>query len=167
MNREIIKLREEIINLDEQIKNLSRFIRITEEFIEKKGKYYTSEESIKAINAIKTILIEKKEELDALDNNTEKKRRKFWNSCQHEILVKDDLNNFCAICGRLIIEIPNTSLLQVTVPNNCYPNQINIQNTIQKIIGKGIKSDNMLDYVEEELEELQFKEDISIRGLIK
>ena len=178
MNKETIKLRKEVINLDEQVNNLSYFIRTTKDFMEEKGKYYTSEESIKAINAMKIILTEKNEEYKTLDNNARKKQKKLWNSCQHEVLVNDKLNNtFCAICGRLIIDIPTTSLLQITFPDTyCLQTialgkhsnwQTNFECRLQEIIEKGIESDNMVDYVEGELEELQFEEDISVRRLTK
>lgn len=178
MNKKINTLRKEVISLDEQVKNLSYFIRTMEDFMEKKGKYYTSEESIKAINGMKTILTEKNEEFETLCCNTQEKQRKLWNSCQHEVLVNDKLNNiFCAICGKPIIDIPTTSLLQITFPDiYCLQTlvlgkhsnwQTNIECKLQEIIEKGIESDNMLGYVEEELEELQFEENISIRRLTK
>lgn len=167
MNKEIGNLRKKVINLDEQVKSLSHFIRTTEDFINEKGKYYTSEESIKAINKMTDILNNKKQESYFLSEELGKTKSKLRHSCQHEILVKDELNNFCVICGELIIDIPITSLLQITMPNMYSPQQINIRNTIQEIIAKGIESNNLLGYVEEELEELQFEADISIRRLRK
>lgn len=180
MNKEISELRKEVINLDEQVENSSHIIRTTEDFIREKGEYYTSEESIKALNEMRAILAQKNEEYKTLCNNSSERKRKLWDSCQHEILVKDQLNNnFCAICGRLIIDIPTTSLLQITWPDTyCLQTvvlgkrkhsnwQTNIEGRLQEIIEKGLESDNMLGYVEEELEELQYEEDISIRRLTK
>lgn len=179
MNKEISKLRKEVINIDEQVENLS-YLRTIEDFIREKGEYYTSEESIKALNEMRAILTKKREEYKTLCNNAEKKERKLWNSCQHEILVQDQLNNIsCAICGRLIVYIPTTSILQITWPDayclqtvvlgkrNHSNWQTNIEGRLQEIIEKGLESDNMLGYVEEELEELQYEEDISIRRLTK
>lgn len=178
MNKETIKLRKEVINLDEQVKNLSYFIRTAEDFIEKKGKYYASEESIKALSNIKTILTEKNRVFKMLCNNAREKQRKLRDSCQHEVLVNDKLNNtFCAICGKSIIDIPATSFLQITFPDTyCLQTivlgkhsnwQTNFECRLQEIIEKGLENDNMLGYVEEELEELQFEEEISIRRLTK
>lgn len=167
MNEEFKILRKEVIDLKKQIENIYRSIRLIEPFIKEKGKYYTFEESIKAIKDIISILNEKKKELLTLKEEFRKKNIKLISSCQHEILVEDASNNFCVICGDLIITLPNTSCLQITVHNKVYWKQVDVQNKIQEIIDKGMESDDLLGYVKEELEELQFKEDISIRRLTK
>lgn len=72
----------------------------------KKQSFYQKTDSINALTKIKAYLEEKKNRLAFIEQEQKKLRKELRNTCQHEIILKTDLNTNCAICNRLFIEPP-------------------------------------------------------------
>lgn len=145
--------------LIQKIKQLKQEIRLIENYVIKNCDYYKSEKSLLAIKQIKIIwnnkIAQEKELLEALD----KLKLQIESSCNHEIIISDKYNTFCALCKGLIIDIPSTSKLLIETSNDrCFK-------LVNDIIDQG--EDKIVDYTIEQLEELQYSSDIKIKRLRK
>ena len=154
-----INLKNEKEILIQKIKQLNQEICLIENFVIKNSDYYKSEKSLLAIKQIKTIwnnkIIQERELLEELD----KLKLQIESSCNHEIIISDKYNTFCALCKSLIIDIPSTSKLLIETPNDRYFKLVN------DIINQG--ENKIVDYTIEQLEELQYSNDIKIKRLRK
>ena len=154
-----INLKNEKEILIQKIKQLNQEICLIENFVIKNSDYYKSEKSLLAIKQIKTIwnnkIIQERELLEELD----KLKLQIESSCNHEIIISDKYNTFCALCKSLIIDIPITSKLLIETPNDRYFKLVN------DIIDQG--ENKIVDYTIEQLEELQYSNDIKIKRLRK
>lgn len=175
MNKELIKKMKEIKELNIKITELINFINEIDNFVNTKGKYYTNDESIEALNKIKEILTIKREEYKIKNDKIIKIKNRLQKSCNHEIIIGDDLNTYCTICKKLIIHVPESTMLEIKLPsrfdfetlihsNNQHNGKI-LQDRIFEIIEEGMESENLLSCIEEPLEELQYITNIKIRRL--
>ena len=156
-----INLKMKIEKLKMKIKQLKKEITLIDKFLIDKSKYYKNKESILAIKEIKKIFDNKIEQEEKLLEELSQLESQIERSCNHEIIISDKYNNFCAICKALIIDIPDTTILSIEVSNNDYTILIN------NIINKGLEENKLVDYAIDQLEELQYSSDIKIKRLRK
>lgn len=156
-----INLKRKKEELENNIKQLKREIRLIENFVINNSKYYKNKESINAIKEIKKIFDNKIKQEEKLLDELYQLQLQLENSCNHEIVINCGYNNFCATCKSLIINIPDTTVLLVQIPNEDYFKPIN------DIINKGLEENNLVDYAVDQLEELQYSNDIKVKRLRK
>lgn len=167
MDKNLIKERKK---LNTKLLELEDFIYNVEPLINSNYKYYTFEESINALNEIRSILVSKKEEKKIIKNKLLILKQTILKSCQHEIIVWDGYNTYCTICKKLIIDIPETTLLEIKTPSigensmihsNDEHNGKNVIDRIHEIIYECIENED-LSYAFEALEEMQYNSNVKI-----
>ena len=172
MNEEFKKLKSKEINtleeLTEQAYILSGQIDAVAYYIFDNGKYFKEEKSIKAIKEMKNLILKKREEYEELIKKIKKTKKDL--KCNHEIIVEDPNHIVhCAICNSFIgfenPDIYKNVLIKISISEVWNPN-ILIYNEISKLIEKWMKTKSLED-LEEDLEELQYKENIKVRRLKK
>lgn len=170
MEKELFKERKE---LEIKLNELNQFIRIVDNFLQKDTKYYTYPESLEALKNIKSILKSKSEEEKFLHKRLHIVKRSLVESCHHELIFKDELNTFCAICQTLIITTPETTKLEIIIPGQWEDPRIESNNefngkNLRRIIyetGEEFANHENLEISEDTFEELQFSSNIKIRRL--
>jgi len=155
-------LRNEKKKLKMELINLSNFISLSDDFLNKKGKYFINQESIEALKEMQKFLDIKRTEYKKTRDRFKNVKRKIQESCNHEIVVSDEFNKHCAICGKLIID--EKMLLEIKLSDNYYNGKL-VKDIIYEIVEEGIEKEDLLSYVEEEIDELQYSVNIKVRRL--
>lgn len=75
--------------------------------------FYQKPESKKVLEKIKEYLQEKQKRLLHLEQEQKLNQKKLRDTCQHEIILKTDLNTNCVICNRLFINPPTNQHLLI------------------------------------------------------
>ena len=158
MNIELKRKKEE---LEKKLRQLKKECSLIEKFVIKNKKYYRNKESILAIKQIISIFKDKIEQEVKLENELFEISLELEKTCNHEIIISDEYNYFCAICKTLIINVPDTTVLLIENPDSDY------SILIDGIINKGLEENNLMDYAINQLEELQYSTGIKIKRLLK
>lgn len=170
MNKEELNERKE---LDNTLNDLYRYISTVNTFLRDKSKYYKTKESIEALKQIRSILANKEEEYENLKKRQHILKKSLVESCNHEIVFKDDLNTFCCLCRTLIIDIPDTTKVEIYLPGSWEDPLIHSNDefngkylrTILIELACELLDDKDIDDILEKLEELQYHANIKTRRL--
>lgn len=142
------------------------------------GNLFKKEESIKALKEITEYY---KREYNFYISLCEESKQ-IEDECNHEFIITDKhKNNYCLICGgnnveekEITIEIENKDIELYGISGGLmieylkyygFRDEINIISKLFEIIEKGLE--NSGNYIEEELEDLQYEEEIKVRRKIK
>lgn len=163
------ELRRKEKSLEEKISKLDDEIHTLDVFIDKNEKYFSKKSSLEALNKIKEYLenidIERTNNLEELNKIELEKIEE----CNHEIILNDNDNTLCMICGLNLSkndELKRT-VFKVTVDGYLYP--YDFKDTqyegIIDAIDEGIENNTLIDSLETELKKIQYLDKTKVRRL--
>ena len=144
--------------LEKRIKQMTRIYHQIDFFLKVNAPLYKAKASIQAIKGIKLEFISFNIELQREEALLEKINNKLLTSCSHEIIINDNYS-YCAICGNRLKNIDNACLEIKISQNNRRTNE-----KISKIVRDYITNKSKQE-LENNLEELQYQENIEVRRL--
>jgi len=134
--------------LHEEEKSLYFTISQIESVLKNKS-FFSTPESIIALEKIKKYLESKKNRLLTIEQEQKKLRKEIRDTCHHEIIIKTDLNTNCAICNRLFINPPEFEHILVEYDGHINPSFYHsIDSSINEIASK---NGNLLDEFEDKI----------------
>lgn len=144
--------------LEKRIKQMTRIYHEIDFFLKVNAPLYKSKASHQAIENIKIEFISFKNELQHEEELLERINKQLLTSCSHEIIINDDYT-YCAVCGNRLKNINNSYLeIKVSEPNR------KTNEKIAEIVRDYINNKSKQE-LENNLEELQYKENIKVRRL--
>ena len=156
MNRDLL-LQQRI--LEQQVKEMQSNINKIEIILATSASLYKNESSIKAIANIRESLITYKSEYQKKNNLLIKIDNNLLNSCEHEILISERNRHICALCSNSVA-ITESTKLEINVSDYNW----DLNKKLKQIIDNYLNS-NDEQMLEDNLEELQYSDNIQVRRL--
>ena len=156
MNRDLL-LRKRI--LEQQVQEMQSNINKIEIILATSASLYKNESSIKAIANIRKALIIYKSEYQSKNNLLIKLDNNLINSCGHEIVISERNRHICALCSNNVT-ITESTRLEVNISDYNW----DLNKKLKQIIDNYLNS-NDEQMLEDNLEELQYSDNIQVRRL--
>ena len=155
----INKLKQDYKDLTCKFRSLRLQIAQLNTFLKRQSEIYSRKESIVTLKEIKKFLNEKGDQEIQIQNNLELLRRQIEDLFSHSIIIKYGSFWECPICSEQFYVIPDCTIYEVETKDD---KTINI---IMKFVEEYLNENSLID--ENIIEEIQYLNDIKVRGLKK
>lgn len=161
MNKELYIRKEESLK---ELQKLRVLVSCLQTFLEKNEKNFKREESIEALEKIRTYFEINEKEYHESESKYREVEMKLYSTCNHEVAVKRS-NYFCyecLICNRILEsnrdKVPENSLISIDTTKD-----YEVAGIIEEIFKEVVHSDkDLIEEISDAIEEMQYDRDIKV-----